>query len=108
MGDRWIRINAIGQTYAFVCEAEEGVDLSVVTGAELKVRRNDKTTATWATSIHSQGASQLVLHHEIAPGDLTRTGPYEVYASLTMPDLVLPSEVQVLEVESEFSRRRQD
>jgi hypothetical protein len=60
-------------------------DLTVVTGASIRVRRPDQTTATWACTIASQAAALLVLHHAFAVNDVPTQGRYRLAIDLTVP-----------------------
>lgn len=60
-------------------------DLSVVTAGSIRVRRPDRTTATWSCAITSQAANALTLRHVFASGDVPTPGRYQLAVDLTVP-----------------------
>lgn len=59
-----------------------GLDLTTVTSVNLLVRRQDASIATWAATIVSSSASELLLQYPLQNGDITVTGPYGVGVQL--------------------------
>ncbi len=76
-----------------ILQDDSELDLTTVTGVSLQVTRSlDGSTATWACTIRSASAGQLVASYPFASGggDVPVLGTYEIAPMLTVPGGVVP------------------
>jgi hypothetical protein len=62
-----------------------GIDLTTVSAAILRVQDPEGNETTWAVVSSNITATTLTLTHDFIAGDIALSGPYVVYAELTIP-----------------------
>lgn len=60
-------------------------DLSLVSGATLRVRLPDASVETWSAAVSSATSASLSLTHVFGAGDTSQLGIYAVSGSLAVP-----------------------
>ncbi len=64
-----------------------GLDLSVVSDAEFRIRKPDGSTDTWAGTLSNQTATTLTVTYDLAatPSDIDVAGMWKFYLAMTVP-----------------------
>lgn len=91
--------------YVLTLSAIAPVDFSLVTDAELRVKRPDGVIVTWAAAISELTATSLKLSHQILTSESAYVGDHLVVARLIRSaGAPLRSDVRVLRIKNYFQK----